>query len=322
MWKFEPILKQTVWGGNRIATFKGEPASSDTQRFIGETYELSGMSGYMSTVASGEDAGLSLNDLISKYGASLLGEKISNRFGNEFPLLVKFLDARQDLSIQVHPDDKTAPLFELTNGKSELWYVLQAEPDARLCAGFKEPLSRQEYINAVADGSIEKKLNYMPVKPGDVFYIPGGTVHSLCKGCLVLEIQQPSDTTFRIYDYGRRDLDGNLRQLHTEQALQALDLNSSGSGQILYPDERETPSGLIATRHFTVNRLCISYRHNRDYKDVDSFKVLTVVSGTVDISDSMSVQTATPGTVLLVAANERKVSFNPHGAATIIETYI
>lgn len=333
MWKFKPILKQTVWGGNRIAALKNgvllRDLKSDNQHtpstHIGETYELSGMPGEESIVAEGPEAGLSLSELSMKYGERLLGKKVAvkaGKNGNVFPLLVKFLDASRDLSIQVHPDDSKAPVFNLPNGKSELWYTIYADPEARLCAGFKTPLTREEYIAAVEDGSIEDKLNYMPVKQGDVFYLPGGTVHALCKGCLMLEIQQPSDTTFRIYDYGRRDLDGNLRQLHTEQALIALNLNSSGSGQILYPDERETPSGLLATRHFTVNRLHISYRHNRDYKDVDSFKVLTVVSGTVDITDSTGTQSASQGSVLLVGADERHVSFMPHGTAIIIETYI
>lgn len=320
MWKFKPILKQRVWGGSRIATFKGcAPLSSLP---IGESYELSGMPGTESIVEGGVDDGKTLNTLITAAPEALLGKSNLERTGLQFPLLVKILDAREDLSIQVHPDDSTAPLFALPNGKSELWYTLQADKDARICAGFKTDISPQEYREAVAEGSIAQKLNYMSAKPGDVFYIPGGTVHSLCKGSLVLEIQQPSETTFRIYDYGRRDLDGNLRELHTCQALQALNLTVGPCGRILYPDERETPSGLLSTRHFTVNRLHLSYRHHRDYKDVDSFKVLAVVSGAVDITDSAGTITASQGTVLLVAAQERNVTLTPHGTAIIIETYI
>jgi len=338
MWKFKPILKRTVWGGGRIAAFKagmcgvpGVPAGAVAAScgeaggelpHIGESYELSGMPGHESVVNGGPQDGLTLNGLAGMFGVSLLGRRNVERTGSEFPLLVKFLDARENLSIQVHPDDDKASLFGLANGKSELWYMLHAEPQARLCVGFKAPLSREEYVKAVADGSIEDKLNYMPVKEGDLFYIPGGTVHALCKGCLVLEIQQPSETTFRIYDYGRRGLDGRLRELHTEQALEVLDFNSTGGGRVLYPDERETSSGLLATRHFTVNRLHLSYRHHRDYKDVDSFKILTVVSGTVDITDSAGTVTAGQGAVLLVAACERLVTFMPHGMAIIIETYI
>ncbi|MCM1319016.1 MAG: class I mannose-6-phosphate isomerase [Muribaculaceae bacterium] len=323
-------MKQTLWGGNRIAAFKkriplkGLDADIKQDNFthIGETYELSGMTGEMSVVDGGPHDGLTLQELINIYGVQLLGNKNWQRTGDRFPLLVKFLDTRQDLSIQVHPDDEKASLFNLPNGKCELWYTIFADAGARLCVGFKKPLARDEYVEAVKDGSIENKLNYVPVAQGDVFYMPGGTVHALGKGCLVLEIQQPSDTTFRIYDYKRRDLDGKMRQLHTEQALIALNLNSCGSGHILYPDERETPSGILSTRHFTVNRLHLSYRHNRDYKDVDSFKVLTVVQGNVDITDSTGTVTASQGTVLLVAANERYVTFMPHGTSIIIETYI
>ena len=330
MWKFKPILKQSVWGGNRIAAFKSHVSTEAmatvnqevSKPYIGETYEISGMPGEVSIVDGGPQDGLSLNDLITQYGESLLGSKNWQRTGEHFPLLVKFLDARQDLSIQVHPDDKTAATFNLPNGKSEFWYTVFAEPQARLCVGFKNIMTKGEYVKAVEDGSIEDKLNYMPVKQGDVFYLPAGTIHALCKGCMVLEIQQPSDTTFRIYDYKRRDLDGNLRQLHTEQALTALNFNRCDDGRILYPDERETAMGLLATKHFTVNHLHLSYRHNRDYKDVDSFKVLTVVQGTVDITDSGNTVTATQGMVLLVAAKERYVTFMPHGTAIIIETYI
>lgn len=322
MWKFRPILKSTVWGGNRIAAFKGHDSQTEQCEHIGESYELSGMPGYVSVVDGGLDDGLTLNELIHRLKADLLGHQNVARTGLEFPLLVKFLDAAQDLSIQVHPDDKKAQLFALSHGKSELWYTLHADSGSRLCAGFKTPLTKEEYIQAITDGSIEDKLNYMPVGKGDVFYIPGGTVHSLCRGCLVLEIQQPSDTTFRIYDYGRRDLDGNLRQLHTQEALEALDFGSTHSGRILYPDERETASGLLATRHFTVNRLALSYRHHRDYKDVDSFKVLVVTEGSVTIADSDSAYTAHQGDVFLLAAVERYVTFVPHGNAVIIETYI
>lgn len=324
MWRFKPILKQTIWGGSRIAAFKGEEPSSPRDSRIGETYELSGMPGHESVVACGPEAGMTLHELIRRHGLSLLGRKNVERTGLEFPLLVKFLDASSDLSVQVHPDDKTAPLFGLPNGKSELWYVLEASPEARLCAGFSTPLSRDEYLGIVSAGTITDHLHFTPVKAGEVYYIPGGTVHSLCKGCLVLEIQQPSDTTFRIYDYDRPDINGRKRELHTAQALESLDLRRCGEGsQVLYPDERETASGLLSTRHFTVNRMHISYRLHRDYKDVESFKVLVVASGSVDVTDSTGTEHATRGTVLLIGADEREVCVAPRGGdAVIIETYV
>ena len=324
MWRFKPIFKPTIWGGDRIAAFKGETTGSSPDAHIGETYELSGMPGHESVVACGPERGLTLHELIERHGESLLGRKNVERTGLEFPMLVKFLDASSDLSVQVHPDDKTAPAFGLPNGKNELWYVLEATPDARLCAGFSSPPTREEYKRIVAEGSITDHLHFTPVKAGEVYYIPGGTVHSLCKGCLVLEIQQPSDTTFRIYDYNRRDSHGNLRELHTEQALESLDLGRCGGGsKVMYPDEREAASGLLATRHFTVNRMHISYRMHRDYRDVDSFKVLVVAEGIVDITDSTGTEQATRGSVLLLGADQREVTLTPRSPeAVIIETYV
>lgn len=322
MWRFKPILKPTIWGGNRIAAFKGHAPYSPELGPIGETYELSGMPTEESIVCEGTHVGFTLTQLIKTEGASLVGNRVWNKYGSRFPLLVKFLDASRDLSVQVHPDDKMAANLSLPNGKSEMWYVLEATSEARLCAGFKSPQSPEQYSDMVADGSITKQLNYTPVKPGEAYYIPAGTVHSLGKGCLVLEIQQPSDVTFRIYDFLRRDTNGNLRELHTELAQEALNFGRSGSSQILYPDERETPSGLLSTSHFTVNRMHLSYKHHRNYRDIDSFKVLVIVKGTAEIDDGEDCITASQGSVLLIAAKNKEITISPHNEVIIIETYI
>lgn len=322
MWKFKPILKQTIWGGNRIAAFKGESTDASPSAHIGETYELSGMPGNESIVAEGPQAGQTLGDLIKERGEALLGRHNVERTGFTFPLLIKFLDVSDDLSVQVHPDDRMASRMNLPNGKSELWYVVHAEPHARLCAGFSTPLTSEEYKEAVAAGAITDHLCYTPVSRGDVYYIPAGTVHSLGKGCLVLEVQQPSETTYRIFDFNRRDKQGNLRELHTEEAFEALDLKRCGGAQVLYPDERETPSGLLSTAHFTVNRMHLSYRHTRDYKDIDSFKVLVVVDGCADIADTEGTLTARTGTVILISADQKKVTVTPAPEAEIIEIYV
>lgn len=322
MWRFDPILKPTIWGGNRIAAFKGCKPFPPELGPIGETYELSGMPGEESVVARGKHAGQTLTQLIESERESLLGHKVWNKYGSRFPLLVKFLDADRDLSVQVHPDDDMARRLNLPNGKSEMWYVLEATPEARLCAGFTSPLPPACYSDMVADNSITEHLHYTPVKEGEVYYLPAGTVHSLGKGCLVLEIQQPSDVTFRIYDFLRRDSDGNLRELHTDLAFDALNFSRCGSSQILYPDERETPSGLLSTPHFTVNRMHLSYRHHRNYRDVDSFKVLVVVKGEAVIDDGLDCVNATQGSVLLIAADRREVVITPLPEAIIIETYI
>lgn len=322
MWKFKPILKQTIWGGNRIAAFKGESPDASIAAHIGESYELSGMPGNESIVSEGPQAGMSLSDLIKERGEALLGRRNLARTGFTFPLLIKFLDVSDDLSVQVHPDDRMASRMNLPNGKSELWYVVNAEPDARLCAGFSSPISPDEYKKAVAEGTITDFLCYTPVTRGDVYYIPAGTVHSLGKGCLVLEVQQPSDTTYRIFDFNRRDKEGNLRELHTDEAFEALDLRRCGGARVHYPDERETPSGLLSTAHFTVNRMHLSYRHTRDYKDVDSFKVLVVVDGCADITDSEGTVNARTGSVILIGADQKEVTLKPAPEAEIIEIYV
>lgn len=322
MWRFEPILKTTIWGGNRIAAFKGGAPFPELGAPVGETYELSGMPGRESVVADGPQAGMSLTQLIDAEGERLMGRRLWKAFGNRFPLLVKFVDAASDLSVQVHPDDELASTLDMPNGKSEMWYVLEASDEAHLCAGFKEPVKAEDYNSLVHDGGIVNTLKYVSVHPGEVYYLPAGTVHSLGKGCMVLEIQQPSEVTYRIYDFDREDKDGRRRELHTDMALKALNLKHTGSSQVLFPDETECAMGLISTRHFTVNRLHLRYRLHRDYKDVESFKVLVVVSGEAEIDDGTERRTATRGTLLLIAADRREVTITPRPETIIIETYI
>ena len=247
--KFHPILKQTLWGGERIIPYK-ELASGLSR--VGESWELSGMPGSESVVAEGPWAGSTLSELIGRFGAELLGKANYARFGQEFPLLVKFIDAREDLSIQVHPDDELARKRHGKSGKCEMWYVLEAEPGASLLTGFSRPIAPAEYERRVADNTLTDVLNRQAIASGDVFYLPAGRVHSIGKGSFIVEIQQSSDITYRIYDFDRRDAAGNSRELHTELAREAIDFESSENSRITYAPENNQEVRLVSRRRGAV----------------------------------------------------------------------
>ena len=220
MYKFQPILKSLIWGGEKIAPYKG---IATDQRNIGESWELSGVKDNESVVAEGPEAGTSLPELIARHGAALLGKANYGRFGEEFPLLIKFIDARQDLSIQVHPNDELAWERHKSKGKTEMWYVVSADKDAHLRSGFSKQVTPAEYEASVGDNTITDILADYKIAPGDVFFLPAGRVHSIGAGSFIAEIQQTSNITYRIYDFNRRDANGNTRELHTELAKGAID---------------------------------------------------------------------------------------------------
>ena len=218
--KFKPILKTLVWGGEKIAPFKG--IKTDIHN-IGESWELSGVKGNESVVANGPLAGKTITELIGEYKGELVGKTNYEKTGTEFPLLIKFIDARQDLSIQVHPDDELAARrHNGSKGKTEMWYVVKADKDAHLMSGLKQAITPEEYVTRVADNTITDVLHDYNVSPGDVFFLPAGRIHSIGAGSFIAEIQQTSDITYRIYDFGRLGLDGKPRELHTELAKDAL----------------------------------------------------------------------------------------------------
>ena len=232
MWTFLPILKSTIWGGDSIAPFKGIKTDKTA---IGESWEISGVEGDESVVAAGPDKDMTLTALIDKYGEKLLGKKNFQRFGNRFPLLVKIIDAAQDLSVQVHPDDDMARRLGQANGKTEMWYVLKAKKDARLALGFTRAIGREEFRPLVESGEIENVLRFIPVRKGEAYFIPGRTVHAIGKGMMVAEIQQTSDVTYRLYDYRRKGPDGKERQLHIDLAEEASDLGfTDGKAQVFH----------------------------------------------------------------------------------------
>ena len=218
--KFRPIFKEKIWGGSKLRNQLFKNTSSDK---TGESWEISGVEGNISVVDNGFLQGKSLNDIISEYKESLLGKKIYNKFGTEFPLLIKFIDADDDLSIQVHPDDNTAKKRHKSFGKTEMWYVIDADKNAELITGVCKNTNKGEYSELLLNKQLKTILNFEKVKKGDVFFIPAGRIHAICKGILLAEIQQTSDITYRIYDWDRKDDTGNERELHTESAIDVID---------------------------------------------------------------------------------------------------
>lgn len=211
--KFKPILKQTIWGGDKLA-YKSK--DNKIKESIGESWEISGVQDHISIVSEGALSDNTLEELIEVYMGDLVGDKIYEKFGVEFPLLIKYIDARDNLSIQVHPDDTTAKERHNAYGKTEMWYLVGADPDAELVMGFRKDTTKADYLQSLHNHTLPDLLNTEKVRKGDCFFIPAGTVHAICKGCYIAEIQQTSDITYRIYDYDRRDKNGNPRELHTE----------------------------------------------------------------------------------------------------------
>ena len=327
MWNFTPILKQTIWGGDRILRFKGLSSPSET---IGESWELSSVPGSESVVADGPEAGLTLTALLDKYGPAIVGERNHKRYGNRFPLLIKFIDACQNLSVQVHPGDELARKMGQENGKTEMWFVVDAGKNGHLASGFREPVNPGDYEALLEDGSIEEKLNVLSVQDGDAFYIPAGRVHSIGAGTFLVEIQQTSDATFRIYDYHRKGPDGRERQLHTEQARQAIDFNDIHGAPISYVPHWDIPVNLVKSPYFTVNILNLGHEVMRDYSELDSFVALVVTEGrgelqcgadkVSDVPTSMKIK---KGDTILVSASAKGLTIVPEsGPLTILETFV
>lgn len=274
---FELNLFEIVWGGNRLKPLKGLPA--DTQP-IGESWEVSAVPGKESIIANGPLAGMPLTRLVETYGAEVLGKSVAQRYGNQFPLLIKFIDAASDLSIQVHPDDALAGERHGCMGKTEMWFVMDARPGAFLYSGMNQPISKYEYRKRVEDGSICEVLQKHNVSEGDVFFIPAGRVHAIGGGTLIAEIQQSSDVTYRIYDYGRLGLDGNPRQLHTELACDAIDYNVYDSYMTNYTQRENKPVMVTECPYFTVKKHNLTRSFHRKLLKYDSFIIYMCLHGT------------------------------------------
>ena len=319
MMKFDPILKQTLWGGDKINDYKH---LNNSLTHIGESWEISGVPGHESVVANGPWKGTALPALIDRLGADLVGRDNYERFGTLFPLLVKFIDARLDLSIQVHPDDRLAHERHGCPGKNEMWYVIAAEPGAQLCAGLSHPISPEEYERRIADGSIEDVLCFHKLRAGDVFHIPAGRVHSIGAGAFIAEIQQTSDITYRIYDYNRRDDNGRLRELHTEWARDAIDYTVQADYRTHYTPHTNAPVELVSSPHFTTSLYDLTEDMHCDYSELDTFIIYICTKGAATLCDDAGGELAiSQGETVLIPACTRSVHIRPDGHVCLLESW-
>lgn len=273
---------------------------------------------------NGIDKGQTLPEIVARYGAEFLGKKNFEKFGNDFPLLIKFIDARQDLSIQVHPDDELSAQRHGKMGKNEMWYVVDADRGSQLIAGFTQKIETSEYAQKVADGSIENDLNKVCVSEGDCFYIPAGRVHGIGAGMVIAEIQQTSDVTYRIYDYLRRDRDGNLRELHTELALDAIDFEDiTTDPKVNYTEKRDDIVSLVQCPFFTTNELKLTQSFKRDYTGIDSFRVYMCLSGQCCFLNPNGQSIFLhQGESLVVPAAIKEVTILPDENVKLLESYV
>ena len=303
--KFDPVFKQTLWGGERILSYKGISSDRTT---IGESWELSALPGSESVVCGGEYAGTTLPELIDRLGPTLVGKHNYDRFGRDFPLLVKFIDARDDLSIQVHPDDKLAQRRYGRNGKTEMWYVIDAEPGASLISGFSRPITMDEYDRRVADDTLPEVLARHSITAGDVFFLPAGRVHSIGRGALIAEIQQPSDVTYRISDFGRVDAAGRPRELHTEQAREAIDFRVESDYRTRYVRRENQEVRLASTPYFSTSLYEVDRPIACDWSPLDSFVCLIFIKGKACLLDRHGSETTLhQGETVLIPALSKKV---------------
>ena len=274
--KFRPILKTVVWGGDKIAPFKGIETS---QHEIGESWELSGVKDHESVVANGSLSGRTITELVLEYKGELLGQHVYENSRDEFPLLVKFIDAKDDLSIQVHPDDELAEKRHATHGKTEMWYVIGADEGASLMSGLSKGITPEEYAERVENHTITDVLARYEVKSGDVFFLPAGRIHTICAGCFIAEIQQTSDITYRIYDYNRPGLDGKPRELHTELAKDAIDYTVCPDHRTHYIPNPDGETEVVKCKYFETSVIDIKTPFIKDLSELDSFVVLVCIEG-------------------------------------------
>jgi len=313
--QFEPILKERIWGGTKLKTYLNKPIMSNS---TGESWEISTVENDVSVVSNGVYKGKSLNDLINEFPEAILGTTVYAKFGKQFPLLFKYLDARDDLSIQVHPNDKLAKERHNSFGKTEMWYVMQADENARLILGFKEKSSAEEYVQNLNNKTLLTILDTKTVKQGEVYFLETGTVHAIGAGTLIAEIQQNSDITYRLYDFDRVDANGNLRELHIDLALEAINYETV-EAQKDYLKKENVSNSLVDCRFFTTNIIPLNGEVKVN-KSQNSFTVYMCVDGSFEMTINKETFQYCKGDTLLIPASLTDFQFN--GQASILEIYI
>ncbi|MCP9200509.1 class I mannose-6-phosphate isomerase [Gramella sp. GC03-9] len=316
--KFHPILQDKIWGGEKLKKYFNK---NTNRKNVGESWEISGVEGNISVVSNGSESGKKIDDLIAEYKADLVGKKVYEHFGNDFPLLIKFIDARTDLSVQLHPNDELAKQRHNSFGKTEMWYVMQADEGSKLNIGFNRDLDKREYLNYLEKGKITEVLNFEEVKPGDSVFINTGKVHAIGGGVLLAEIQQTSDITYRIFDWNRVDSDGNSRELHTALALDAIDFEKKDDYWLEYDKETNKSSTIASCEYFTTNFLPVKGEVEKDYSALDSFVIYMCVNGMAEISIGEHSEKIKKGESLLIPAISKKFRISAT-EAELLEVYI
>ncbi|WP_281324235.1 type I phosphomannose isomerase catalytic subunit [Flavobacterium sp. IMCC34518] len=313
--RFEAILKERIWGGEKLKTILNKPITSN---ITGESWELSTVEGDVSVIANGEYKGKALSELINEFPNEILGTVVYKRFGSQFPLLFKYLDAREDLSIQVHPNDELAKKRHNSFGKTEMWYIMQADDDARIIVGFKDNSNPEEYLKHLKDNTLVSILDDVKVKPGDVFFLETGTVHAIGAGLLVAEIQQTSDITYRLYDFDRKDANGNTRELHVDLALDAINYKKVNTNKEYFKEVNQS-NNIVACPYFTTN--FIPLENDKKVENTGlTFTVYMCIEGAFEIEyDAVTYSYRKGDTVLVPAAMK---SYDLRGKASILEIYI
>lgn len=318
--KFDPILKSVLWGGSRIAAFKGVPSVDSP---IGETWEISGLEGFETKVTEGKFEGLSISELLRIHGESILGARLHEKCGDKFPLLIKFIDAAHDLSIQVHPNDEIATERHNCSGKTELWYMLESNDGSIIYSGLKTPITLEEFRDHVENNALTDVLACFSPKRGDTFYLPAGRVHSIGAGNLLLEIQQSSDITYRVYDYNRTDLNGKKRELHTELAIETIDYQ-------VYDEYCQHIEPLVDSEveinrceYFVATLAKIKSSCRIDVAQKDSFRIIVVTSGVGSLEDcNGNAMKLRQGDVVLIPASTNWVDLKSDNELEVVTTYV
>ena len=319
--KFKPILKSTIWGGNKIIPFK----HLDTrQEQVGESWEISDVKGDESIVANGKDAGKNLTQLMEEYKDMLVGKENYERFHGEFPLLIKFIDAQQDLSIQVHPDDKLAMQRHNSRGKTEMWYVIGTTAEgAHLRSGLSEQITPEEYAEHIANNTICDVLADYQIHAGDVFYLPAGRIHSIGAGSFIAEIQETSNITYRIYDFNRKDKNGNTRELHTELSKDAIDYTVHEDYRTHYTPKKDEGVELVNCPYFTTSVYDLTETMTVDYSELDSFVIYICMEGSCKVTDNEGNELyLQAGESILFPATTKTVEIIPEKNVKFLETYV
>ncbi len=318
--KFEPILKDKIWGGTRLKTMLYKEISP--ANCCGESWEVSGLVGDESMITNGFLAENNLNELLEIYMTELVGEKNYEKYGLGFPLLIKFIDAQDNLSVQVHPDDELAQRKYGQNGKTEMWHVIASEPGSGLYVGFNKTVSKAQFEEAIANGTVEEVLQFYPVQPGDTFMIPAGTVHAIGKGVLLAEIQQPSDITFRVFDWNRLDDEGNSRELHVQEALEAIDFDhQTDNFKVECQLQLNKTVRLVRSQYFNTSLLEFDQPLNKSFVEIDSFVIYMCLDGQILLAYGDERERLETGEVVLIPAEMEEVQLLPARKSKVLEVY-